>query len=89
MQSPAGGGKIDKDARPGQHRKQAPQYHLVQRIDHLAALALVKHVIETPHHRPLPALHRRLPPTSRPKGSPQNQHFVPLPRTSFIRLSRG
>jgi len=41
-------GNIDEGLRPGQHREQTQQQHLVERIHHLAALARVGQIVQIP-----------------------------------------
>jgi hypothetical protein len=41
-------GNIDEGLRPGQHREQTQQQHLLERVRNLATLARVRHVLEIP-----------------------------------------
>src|SRR6202040_1688838 len=41
-------GDVDEGLRPGQHREQTQQQHLLERVRNLATLARVRHVLEIP-----------------------------------------
>ena len=78
-----------KRLRPGQHREQAQQQHLVERIGHLAALAGVRQILEIiqKNNRLVDRPDSPPPPNSiasshRIRGSRQIQHFSRLSPTS-------
>ena len=90
-------GDIDEGLRPGQHRQQTQQQHLVERINHLAALPRIRQILEIVQKNNGFAERPTIPPQpssiavlrNRIRGSRQIQHFSPLsPLLHPIALSR-
>jgi hypothetical protein len=81
---------IDERFRSGQHREQAQQQHLLQRVDHLSALTRVRQILEVIEKHDRFAEHaavarrivHRHPPRDRIEGPTQIQRFGTLSRTS-------
>jgi hypothetical protein len=77
-------GDIGEGLRPGQHRQQAQQKNLIQRIHHLAGLSRVRKIIKIlQKNKPFPNRsvhrHRRLP--CQIRGHPSIQNFFALSPT--------